>query len=154
MTLETGNIAPDFTAPTDNGGTLTLSDLRGKNIVLYFYPKDDTPGCTTEAKDFRDHIKEFEAENTVVIGLSKDPVAKHDKFKAKYDLPFALISDEDVSICKKYETWVEKSMYGKKYMGIQRDTFLIDTEGKIINIWRKAKVKTHIQEVLEAVKNI
>ena len=116
---QTGEPAPDFTASTDGGGSVTFSDYAkdGKNVVLYFYPKDDTPGCTTESKGFRDHLAEFEATGAVIVGVSRDTVAKHNKFKAKYDLNFALVSDEDGSVCEAYGTWVEKSMYGKKIYG-------------------------------------
>lgn len=152
MALEAGTDAPDFTQPTDGGQTLTLSSLRGKPVILYFYPKDDTPGCTKEACGFRDLMPDFSAADAVILGGSKDTVAKHDKFKAKHELPFTLVSDEDGSICEAYETWVEKNMYGRKYMGIERATFLIDSNGKIARIWRKVKVKGHVEEVLEAVK--
>lgn len=152
--LKAGVSAPDFAMPTDGGGNISLKKLAGKNVVLYFYPKDDTPGCTVEAKEFRDHMKEFEKKNTVIIGVSKDDVKSHDKFKEKFCLPFILASDEDVSVCKAYGVWVEKSMYGKKYMGIERDTFLIDGKGKIAHIWKKVKPEGHAAEVLEAVKKL
>ena len=152
MTLSIGDKAPDFTLPADGGGMLALKDLKGKKVVLYFYPKDDTPGCTTEAQGFRDAIKAFEKEGAVIVGASKDTVARHDKFKAKYDLPFHLVSDEDGTLCESYGVWVEKNMYGRKYMGIQRATFLIDEKGVIRNIWPKVKVKEHADEVLTAVK--
>ena len=152
MTLSTGDKAPDFNLPTDGGGMLALKDLKGKKVVLYFYPKDDTPGCTTEAQAFRDAIKAFEKEGAVIVGVSKDTAKKHDKFKAKYDLPFHLVSDEDGTLCESYGVWVEKNMYGRKYMGIQRATFLIDEKGVIRNIWPKVKVKQHADEVLAAVK--
>ena len=121
-------------------------------MVLYFYPKDDTPGCTTEAQGFRDAIKDFEKAGAVIVGASKDSVARHDKFKAKYDLPFHLVSDEDGTLCEAYGVWVEKNMYGRKYMGIQRATFLIDGTGVIREIWPKVKVKEHTAEVLAAVQ--
>lgn len=146
--------APNFTLPTDNDGQVTLSDYKGKQVVLYFYPRDDTPGCTVEAQNFRDNINEFEKANTVIIGLSKDSVKSHDKFKNKHCLPFLLASDEECSTLKDYGSWVEKSMYGKKYMGIQRDTFLIDKEGNISKIWRKVKVKGHVDDVLEAANEL
>ncbi len=153
---QTSENAPDFTAPIDGDGTLTLSSIAasGKACVLYFYPKDDTPGCTTESKDFRDNLAAFEAAGAVIVGLSRDTVAKHDKFKAKHDLTFALVSDEDGSICEAYGTWVEKSMYGKKYMGIERATYLIAANGTIAQVWRKVKVKGHVEEVLEAVRGL
>lgn len=148
--LAAGMAAPDFTLPTNGEGSVTLSALRGKNVVLYFYPKDDTPGCTVEAKDFRDRMQEFKALDTVIIGLSKDDVKSHDKFAQKFCLPFILASDTDGSVCEAYGTWVEKSMYGKKYMGIDRVTFLINTQGVIARVWNKVKVDGHAQEVLEA----
>ena len=152
MTLTVGDKAPAFNLPTDGGGTLALEDLKGKTVVLYFYPKDDTPGCTTEAQGFRDAIKDFEKAGAVIVGASKDSVARHDKFKAKYDLPFHLVSDEDGTLCEAYGVWVEKNMYGRKYMGIQRATFLIDGTGVIREIWPKVKVKEHTAEVLAAVQ--
>ena len=121
-------------------------------MVLYFYPKDDTPGCTTEACGFRDAQPDFGKLKAQVIGVSKDSVARHDKFKAKYELPFPLVSDEDGKICEKYGTWIEKSLYGRKYMGIDRATFLIDKEGKVVKVWRKVKVAGHVAEVEEALK--
>lgn len=151
-TLKTGDYAPDFTLDTDGGNTITLSALRGKNVVLYFYPKDDTPGCTLEAKDFAEHHNAFEDADTVIIGVSKDDASSHEAFKAKYCLPFALASDVQASVCAAYDCWVEKSMYGKKYMGIQRDTFLIDRKGVIRNIWRAVKVEGHVHDVLNAAR--
>ena len=152
MTLTVGDKAPAFNLPTDGGGTLALEGLKGKTVVLYFYPKDDTPGCTTEAQGFRDAIKDFEKAGAVIVSASKDSVARHDKFKAKYDLPFHLVSDEDGTLCEAYGVWVEKNMYGRKYMGIQRATFLIDGTGVIREIWPKVKVKEHTAEVLAAVQ--
>ena len=152
MSVEAGRKAPDFTAATDGGGKLKLSDLRGKPVVLYFYPKDDTPGCTTEACGFRDARPDFAKLKAQVIGVSKDSVARHDRFKAKYELPFPLVSDEDGKICEKYGTWIEKSLYGRKYMGIDRATFLIDKTGTVARVWRKVKVSGHVAEVLEALK--
>jgi peroxiredoxin len=140
------------TCATDGGGKLKLSELRGKPVVLYFYPKDDTPGCTTEACGFRDSAAAFKKLKAQVIGVSKDSVARHDKFKAKYQLDFPLVSDEDGKICEKYGTWIEKSLYGRKYMGIDRATFLIDKDGVVAKIWRKVKVKGHVDEVAEALK--
>ncbi len=150
--LTVGDKAPKFSMPTDGKNTVSLVGLKGKNVVLYFYPKDDTPGCTVEAKDFRDSIKEFEKLDTAIIGVSKDSVESHDAFKSKYCLPFPLASDTDGTVCDAYGVWVEKSMYGKSYMGIERATFLIGKDGKIKNIWRKVKIDNHVQEVLEAVK--
>jgi peroxiredoxin Q/BCP len=152
MSVEEGKKAPDFTAPADGGGKLKLSELRGKPVVLYFYPKDDTPGCTTEACSFRDATPNLKKLKVQVIGVSKDSVARHDKFKAKYDLPFPLVSDEDGKICEKYGTWIEKSLYGRKYMGIDRATFLIDRDGVVRRIWRKVKVAGHVGDVEEALK--
>jgi len=152
MALAQGDTAPDFTLPTDGGGEISLAALSGKTVILYFYPKDDTSGCTKEACGFRDQLPDFSGADAVVIGVSKDSVASHDKFKAKYDLPFALASDKDSDVCERYGTWVEKSMYGKKYMGIERATFVIDKAGKIARIWRKVSVTGHVEEVLAAVK--
>ena len=150
--VDVGSPAPDFTMPTDGGGSVTLSALKGRNVVLYFYPKDDTSGCTSEACGFRDALPDFSGVDAVVIGVSKDSVASHDKFKAKYELPFTLASDTDGSVCEAYGTWVEKSMYGRKYMGIDRATFLIDKDGIIREVWRKVKVTGHVAAVLKAVK--
>jgi peroxiredoxin Q/BCP len=148
-----GQPAPDFTLPRDGGGEVSLSALRGQKVVLYFYPKDDTPGCTTEALDFTARAREFDAAGAVVIGISKDSVAKHDKFVKKHALGIMLASDEHGTTCEDYGVWVEKSMYGKTYMGIDRSTFLIDAEGRIARIWRKVKVADHAAEVLEAAKS-
>lgn len=145
--LKEGDQAPDFTLPADGGGEITLSELKGKNVVLYFYPKDDTPGCTTESCGFRDALPAFEGLNAQIIGLSKCNVKKHDNFKKKYKLNFPLASDENGTVCEDYGTWVEKSMYGRKYMGIERSTFLIDENGAIAKIWRKVKVTDHVDEV-------
>ena len=150
--LDVGDVAPDFTLPTDGGGEITLSSMRGKKVVLYFYPKDDTSGCTKEACDFREKISEFEKAGVVVLGMSPDSVKKHDKFKAKYDLPFSLVADEEKTALEAYGVWVEKSMYGRKYMGVERSTFLIDVDGSIQAVWRKVKVPGHIDTVLDAVQ--
>ncbi len=147
-----GSAAPDFTLPRDGGGEITLSALRPKAVVLYFYPKDDTPGCTKEAIAFTEHLAAFEAAGAVILGISKDPVAKHDKFVAKHELKVALVSDEHSDVCERYGVWVEKNMYGKKYMGIERATFLIDGTGKVAQVWRKVKVPGHAEAVLDAVK--
>lgn len=147
-----GQTAPDFTLPRDGGGDITLSQMQPKKVVLYFYPKDDTPGCTKEALGFTEATAEFEAANTVIIGVSKDTVAKHDKFVAKHDLGVALVSDAEGDVCERYGTWVEKSMYGKTYMGIERATFLIDGSGKVVEEWRKVKVPGHVEAVLQAAK--
>lgn len=154
MTLSVGDKAPQFSLPGNAGSTLSLADFAGKNVVLYFYPKDDTPGCTTEAKDFTSLGKDFEDANTVVIGMSKDTAAKHDKFIAKHDLAVLLASDEEGTALDAYGVWVEKNMYGRKYMGIQRATFLIDADSIIRNIWPKVKVKGHAEDVLEQAKAI
>ncbi|WP_417599383.1 thioredoxin-dependent thiol peroxidase [Pararhodobacter oceanensis] len=150
--MDIGDTAPDFTAPTETGEALTLSDLRGQPVVLYFYPKDNTPGCTTEAKDFTDLAEAFKAAGARVVGVSKDSVTKHKNFTAKYDLGVTLISDAETQICEDYGVWVEKNMYGKQFWGIQRATFLIDPDGKIARIWPKVKVAGHAAEVLDAVK--
>ncbi|MBX3500810.1 MAG: thioredoxin-dependent thiol peroxidase [Alphaproteobacteria bacterium] len=152
MSVEEGRKAPDFTAATDGGRKIKLSDMRGKAVILYFYPKDDTTGCTKEACGFRDSLPDFGKARATVIGVSKDSVARHDKFKAKYDLNFPLVSDEDGRICEKYGTWIEKSLYGRKYMGIDRATFLIDATGTVRKIWRKVKVPGHVEDVLEAAR--
>ncbi|HLI10626.1 MAG TPA: thioredoxin-dependent thiol peroxidase [Alphaproteobacteria bacterium] len=152
MSLKIGDPAPDFTKPADGGGAFTLSKLKGKPVILYFYPKDDTSGCTKEACGFRDSFPDFSKAGAAVVGISRDNVASHDRFKAKHALPFTLVSDEDGAVCQAYGTWVEKSMYGRKYMGIERATFLIDKEGKLRGIWRKVKVPGHVDEVLAAVK--
>ena len=150
MSLEVGDKAPNFNLPTDGGGNISLKDHKGETVILYFYPKDDTPGCTKEACGFRDALPDFSKAKAKVIGVSKDPVKKHDKFKDKYDLTFPLASDEDGAVCEAYGAWVEKSMYGRKYMGIDRSTFLIDGKGVIRGIWRKVKVPGHVDEVLKA----
>ena len=150
--LAVGDKAPDFAVAFASHTEITSESLKGKNKVIYFYPKDDTPGCTIEAKDFRDHIDAFTNADAVIIGVSKDSVKSHDSFKQKYCLPFPLASDEDGSMCEAYGVWVEKSMYGKSYMGIERTTFLVDKNGIIRNIWRKVKVEGHVKEVLDAVK--
>lgn len=150
--VEAGDVAPAFAMPTDGGGSTTLADLKGTAVVLYFYPRDDTPGCTKEAIAFTGLIGAFRAAGATVIGVSKDTVAKHDKFKTKYELDVVLGADEDGSVCEAYGVWVEKNMYGKKSMGIERSTFLIDKAGKLAQVWRKVKVPGHAEEVLEAVK--
>lgn len=147
-----GQPAPDFTLPRDGGGDVTLSDLQPKKVVVYFYPKDDTPGCTKEAIGFTEMGDAFEAAGTVVIGVSKDTVAKHDKFIAKHDLGVILASDADADVCERYGVWVEKNMYGKKYMGIERATFLVNADGTVAEEWRKVKVPGHVDAVLEAAK--
>lgn len=148
--LSLGDIAPDFTLPADGGVNISLSAYRGKNVVLYFYPKDDTSGCTKEAIEFNGLKADFDTANTVLIGLSPDSAKSHDKFKAKYGLGFALASDESKSALEAYGVWVEKSMYGRKYMGVERTTFLIGADGTIKAIWPKVKVDGHAAEVLKA----
>jgi thioredoxin-dependent peroxiredoxin len=150
ITLKEGDVAPDFTAPTNGGKEISLSELRGKNVILYFYPKDDTPGCTKEACAFRDEFALFRQKGAVVLGVSIDPVKSHDKFVEKYKLPFTLISDEDKSIVQAYGVWGEKSFMGRKYMGTHRVTFLIGPDGKIRKIWPEVKPADHTAEVLAA----
>lgn len=150
--LSPGQDAPQFELPRDGGGTLTLSALRGKAVVLYFYPKDDTSGCTAEAIDFSALKADFEKAGAVVIGMSPDSAKKHDKFKAKHGLSVDLVADEERKAIEAYGVWAEKSMYGRKYMGVERTTFLIDRDGKIAKVWPKVKVPGHAAEVLEAVR--
>jgi thioredoxin-dependent peroxiredoxin len=150
--IGTGDTAPDFTLPRDGGGEVSLSGLRGRNVVLYFYPKDDTPGCTIEAIDFTRMKDDFAGADTVVIGLSKDSVKAHDKFCSKHGLGVILASDESSDVCERYGTWLEKSMYGKTYMGIERTTVLIDKAGKVARVWTKVKVPRHADEVLAAAR--
>ncbi|MCA3270158.1 MAG: thioredoxin-dependent thiol peroxidase [Alphaproteobacteria bacterium] len=152
--LTIGAPAPDFSATTNTGETVSLASLRGKNIVLYFYPKDDTPGCTKEACSFRDNLPHFSGINAVILGVSRDDAASHAKFVKKFDLNFPLLVDESGAITEAYGVWVEKSMYGKKYMGIERSTFLIDADGKLAAIWSKVKVDGHTEEVLAAAQNL
>lgn len=152
MSIDVGSPAPDFTLATDNGGSVSLSALKGKKVVLYFYPKDDTPGCTKEACAFQESLPDFTGSDAVIIGLSKDSAASHDKFKAKYNLDFTLASDSDGAVCEAYGVWVEKKNYGKTYMGIERTTVLIDEQGVVAKIWRKVKVDGHAAKVLEAVR--
>jgi peroxiredoxin Q/BCP len=151
--LKPGDKAPAFTLPADNGGTVSSAGLKGA-AVLYFYPKDDTSGCTLEAKDFSKAAKAFKAAGAAVIGVSKDSVTSHDRFKAKHKLAFTLASDEELKVAKAYGVWVEKSMYGRKYMGMERATFLIDGKGVIRKIWRKVKVPGHVADVLAAAKEL
>lgn len=147
-----GDTAPDFTLPRDGGGSVTLSSFRPGKVVVYFYPKDDTSGCTIEATDFTAKLAEFQAAGTTVIGISKDSVKSHDKFVAKHGLGVILASDENGTTCEDWGVWAEKSMYGKKYMGIERSTFLIDGAGKVAQAWPKVSVKGHVDEVLAAAK--
>ena len=150
--LKIGDKAPAFSLPTDGNVKVKLADYKGQKLVLYFYPKDDTSGCTKEACGFNENLKALEKIGAAVIGVSKCSVAKHDKFKSKYDLNFPLASDENSDVCETYGVWVEKSMYGRKYMGIERATFLIDEAGKIEQIWRNVKVPGHVDAVIQALK--
>jgi peroxiredoxin Q/BCP len=154
MSVDAGQAAPDFDLPTEGGGRVRLKDFSGRTVVLYFYPKDDTSGCTKEATGFAEAYADFKVAGAEVIGVSKDSTASHDKFKAKYQLPFPLGSDQDGRVVEAYGTWVEKSMYGRKYMGIDRSTFLIDGSGTIRQAWRKVKVPGHVDEVLAATKAV
>ncbi|NOC90989.1 MULTISPECIES: peroxiredoxin [unclassified Ruegeria] len=149
---DVSDIAPDFTLPRDGGGEVTLSALRGSTVVLFFYPRDDTPGCTKESIGFSEQLQAFADAGAQVFGISRDSVAKHDKFVAKHGLTTPLLSDESSTVCEDYGVWVEKNMYGRKSMGIERSTFIIDPEGKIARVWRKVKVPGHVDEVLEAVR--
>ena len=150
--VDVGDKAPDFVMPTDGEGEVSLDALKGKPVILYFYPRDDTPGCTKEACGFRDMFPDFSGLNAEIIGVSRDTVAKHDKFKAKYELPFTLGADIDGSVTEAYGVWVEKNMYGKKSMGIERSTFLIGGDGEIKAVWRKVKIPGHVEAVFEALK--
>jgi peroxiredoxin Q/BCP len=152
MAIELGKQAPDFELLASNGEKVKLSDLKGESVVLYFYPKDMTPGCTTQACDFRDLHNDFAQLNCTIIGISPDPVGKHEKFIEKYNLPFLLLFDEDHHVSELYEVWKLKKNFGKEYMGIERSTFVIDKEGKIAKEWRKVKVKGHVEEALQYVK--
>ena len=151
-TLRVGDAAPAFSLPRDGGKTVSLADFAGKSLVLYFYPKDDTSGCTKEAMEFNALRQDFAAAGAAILGVSADSVASHDKFKKKYDLDFPLASDEEKAMLTAYGVWVEKSMYGRKYMGIERTTILIDAHGKISRIWSKVKVPGHAEEVLSATR--
>jgi peroxiredoxin Q/BCP len=150
MALEIGASAPDFDLPTDGGNRFRLSDHKGKRVIVYFYPKDDTSGCTKEAQEFTALAADFAAKGVTVVGISPDSPKSHDKFRAKYELAITLASDEDTAVATSYGVWVEKSMYGRKYMGIERSTFLIDADGKIAGVWSKVKVPGHAAAVLAA----
>lgn len=150
--MKIGELAPDFTLMGSDNKKHSLSDYKGKKIILYFYPKDNTPGCTTEACDFRDNINHFSDLNAVIIGISKDNLNSHNKFIEKFNLPFVLLSDEDKSVCALYDVIKEKNMFGKKVLGIERSTFIIDEQGILINEYRKVKVKGHIEEVINSLK--
>jgi len=150
--LKPGDPAPPFDMPTAGGGRVSLASLKGKRVVLYFYPKDDTPGCTQEALSFTEKAKAFAAAKTAVVGVSRDSVVKHDKFAAKHGLELTLASDEDGRVTEAYGVWGEKTLYGRKFMGIERATFLIDSKGRIEHVWRKVRVPGHVEEVLKLVK--
>lgn len=152
MTVEVGQMAPDFECKASNGETVMLKDFRGKNVVLYFYPKDMTPGCTTQACDFRDYHQNFEEVNAVILGVSPDPLDRHDKFIEKHGLPFLLLADVENTLAEAYGVWKLKKNFGKEYMGIERSTFIIDPEGKLVKEWRKVKVKDHVVEALQFIK--
>lgn len=152
MPLDIGDTLPDMTFATDGRGEISTASLRGRNLILYFYPKDNTSGCTAEACYFRDAVADFRTVNATVIGVSKDSVRKHDNFKAKNNLPFTLISDEDGTLCELFGVWQEKKLYGRTYMGIERSTFLIDEEGVVCEAWRKVRVKGHVAAVLAAAR--
>lgn len=154
MTIETGSVAPDFVLPANNSKIVTLSQFRGKNIVLYFYPKDMTPGCTTEACDFRNEHEQFDEMDTVILGVSPDPVDRHVKFVDKYGLPFLLLADTEHTAAEAYGVWQLKKNFGKEYMGIERTTFVIDKDGNIAKIWRKVKVKGHVEEALNFIREL
>jgi peroxiredoxin Q/BCP len=154
MEIFINELAPLFSLPSDDGTIIDLAELKGRNVILYFYPKDDTPGCTIEAQDFSNKIKDFEELDTVVLGISRDNIKSHCKFIQKYNLSFNLLSDEDGEICQKYGVIKEKSMFGKKYLGIDRTTFLIDKKGKIRHIWRSVKVNGHIAEIFLKLKSL
>ncbi|KIC44078.1 alkyl hydroperoxide reductase [Ruegeria sp. ANG-S4] len=149
---DVSDTAPDFTLPRDGGGQVSLSDQRGQPVVLFFYPRDDTPGCTKESIGFSEQLPAFADAGAQVFGISRDSIAKHDKFVAKHGLTTPLLSDEGQTVCEDYGVWVEKNMYGRKSMGIERSTFLIDADGRIARVWRKVKVPGHVEEVLEAVQ--
>ena len=148
-----GSRAPAFILPSDGGGKIALKDIADKHVVLFFYPKDDTSGCTKEAIAFTENLAKFKRAGAIVLGVSRDTVAKHDKFKAKHELKVTLLSDEDGSVCEKYGVWVQKKLYGREYLGIERSTYLI-SGGKIAGVWRKVKVAGHAEQVLEAVKSL
>ncbi len=154
MSVTLNETVPHFSAPMTSELTFDLSQYQGQKIVLYFYPKDNTPGCTNESIDFTEHFNQFVTLNTRVFGISRDSLRKHENFKAKYAMPFELISDEDETVCSLFDVLKEKSMYGKKYIGIERSTFIIDENGKLVAEWRKVKVPGHVNEVLETLKSL
>jgi peroxiredoxin Q/BCP len=152
--VSVGKQVPDFTLPATGGQDIALSDFRGKNVVVYFYPKDSTPGCTTEGQDFRDRISTFRRRRTVILGISRDSIKSHENFKARQQFPFELLSDTDEKVCRLFDVIREKNMYGRKVMGIERSTFLIDGAGVLRREWRKVSVKGHVEEVLQAIKEL
>ena len=154
MGVSEGDRAPDFTVARDGGGELSLSDLEGRKVILYFYPRDNTPGCTTEACEFRDAMPDFSGASAEIVGISRDSVKSHDGFRQRHGLDFALGADVDGAVCDAFGTWVEKKMYGRVSMGIERSTFLIDEEGVIRRVWRKVRVKGHVEQVLAAVREL
>ncbi len=154
MALSTGDSVPSFKLPSSSGKDVALTDFKGKKIVLYFYPKDDTPGCTAEACDFRDNLQNYEDANAVIVGVSKDALKSHNKFIEKYKLPFELLADEEGKMLDAFGVWKEKSMYGKTFLGVERSTFLIDENGKIVKEWRKVSVPNHVAAVLEEAKSL
>lgn len=154
MSSIVGDLAPELELPSNNGKAVKLSDFRGKNVVLYFYPKDLTPGCTTEACDFRDHHEQFKSVNAVIIGVSPDPISRHQTFIEKHGLPFHLLADVDHKAAESFGVWKLKKNFGKEYMGIERSTFIIDEHGYIIKEWRKVKVKGHVEEALQFIKKL
>lgn len=152
MTVEIGQLVPNFSSEASNGEVINIADYRGKFVVLYFYPKDMTPGCTTQACDFRDYHQKFEDVNAVILGVSPDPLERHHKFIEKHGLPFTLLSDENNELAEMFGVWKLKKNFGKEYMGIERSTFIIDKDGKLVNEWRKVKVKDHVEEALKYIK--
>ena len=152
--VKIGEKVPEFSLPSTGNKTMELSELKGKNIIIYFYPKDATPGCTVEGQNFRDNIRKFSSLNTVILGVSRDKISSHEKFKKNQKFPFDLLSDEDEKLCKIFNVMKEKNMYGRKFIGIERSTFLIDKKGILRNEWRKVKVKEHVKDVLQILKKL
>lgn len=152
--VEVSQVVPDFELSANGDRTISIQTLRGKNVVIYFYPKDNTKGCTTESVDFKDHYAAFEAANCEILGVSRDSVRSHENFVKKYDFPFALLSDSDEKLCNIFDVIKEKSMYGKTYLGIERSTFVLDPQGRLVKAWRKVKVKGHVAEVLSFVQEL
>jgi peroxiredoxin Q/BCP len=154
MALQIGDAAPDFSLPDQNGDSVSLAALKGQRVVIYFYPKDATSGCTTEACDFRDSMSRLSVLDVHVVGVSPDSVKSHDSFKAKFELPFALLADTEKEVCQAYDVWKEKSMYGRKYMGVERTTYIIDPKGKIVRVFEKVKVPGHVDAVIAAINEL